>query len=1741
MSTIRHNGKRQIKVPIKLVDSDYGTMNAKSKRNNKKKNLKDNNGENKNVGNEIDEVLVENVDCQSMNGEESNLSGKATEEKESEMEAVNGCVDKNESNDSNVQMNSGNKEHEEGIQSSVVEESVEELLSNNGNHEQQGSSDNPIRRNIEEEAMNGGNKASYVNMARKYQSMVNNKLSHIPTVLNDAGNEVVIFDEEIVDEGRRKWELSPCGYFVGYKMYIQELNYHMFRMWGKYGLKKITSIRNGNYVFKFNNESGLLIENGIWIVNNKPMVVQKWDIDVDINKVEPDVLPIWVKLVNLPLEAWTTKGLSAIASRLGKPVIMDSVTTQMCNQGIGRLGYARVLIEVEAKKGLPEVIDIQYFDKENKESITKTVKVIYDWKPPMCSNCKVFGHLEEKCRLKSRKEEVEEILKGRVEVNGEEVRSKKNGGVGIQENKGPNVRSNNVLKRRNMRVVYRVVNKQKEQFAILQDEDEEISKKGPNDNWKKTIDKFVATREEPPLSVTGKWNADMVKYYKEQRSKVHDSCSMNMNYEDEIELDENDVFIDKSANAQFMTQNEVTKQNEVRKLIRNEKLSVCAVLETHMKKDKIDKVCNKVFGNWSWQHNLDMSKKGCRIIVGWNQDYVQCHLMQSTRQTMCYMVEILKSDTKFFCTFIYAANHERDRRELWNELCMYKSIIGDAEWAIMGDMNVTLNTNEHSEGMSYFTQDMREFQDCINEIEMEDLCSSGLQYTWTKNHSPSILICPGLMKKIHRSFRMANYVTDKREFGGIVKAEWEKCVKRHAMYQMVDKLKRLKPLLNKLNWKNGNLFTRVENLKEKLAATQTKIDKEPWNKKLREDEVHLLIEYLEASQDEEKLLCQKAKVEWLKEGDRNSAYFHKVLKGKLNRSKIHKVMGIDGTNYEKDQVGIQFAKHFENFLGNTLDVADMGDEDEQLFKKIDVQDADNMCIEVTNDEIKRALFDIDDNKAPGPDGFTSKNFKKSWEVIKDDFCKAIKEFFRTRKLFGEVNATLITLVPKMQTPLKVTDFRPIACCNVVYKSISKILTNRIKPVLNKLVNQNQSAFLPGRAITDNILLTQELLRGYNNSSGPKRCSLKIDIQKAYDTVSWSFLEKILHYFGFPSTMIQWIMVCISTPKFTICVNGEIFGYFKGGRGLRQGDPISPYIFSLVMEVLNLFLKDKIAKERNFKYHFGCQKLKITHLCFADDLLMLCHGDTTSVSTIKRALEKFSNVSGLHPNMGKSTMFCGSLNEEVRNQILNILPFQLGKLPVKYLGVPLMDKKIGVKDCKNLVDKVRQKLNDWKNKSLSYAGRGQLIASVLSSMQVYWGSVFQIPKTVVKEIESLFKGFLWCNGELTRGKARVAWKDVCLPKEQGGLGLKPLELSVWDAQSYDTDSWCWKTILSLRKLVESHVRFKIGNGRNIYKLSDIVDDKGWKWPEEWIGKYNFLKNKQVPKLAANPDHLMWVNGHGNMVKFNTNQVWAVVRNTGAIVQWDKLVWFSQCILRHTFILWLAIKGKLITQDKLIKWYPQKVVSCPFCSRIPDSHEHLFFQCQMVSNLWEIVKRRARIKTNANRWTDIIKDMTMIKNQNSIWCIIGKLCLAATVYVVWQERNGRIFNNDKKDNVMLSKVIFDDVRARLVTLKTKQSKAIKTTEEEWDINALNLGSRPFHPVLPNKILSLAMGGNLFDKDFSCANEGVVFISSEDETTIGLRGKMTRKCSYLGRALHSRVEWYLVYQGVGNVAKKLWSGEW
>ncbi|GKC76070.1 RNA-directed DNA polymerase, eukaryota, reverse transcriptase zinc-binding domain protein, partial [Tanacetum coccineum] len=394
-------------------------------------------------------------------------------------------------------------------------------------------------------------------------------------------------------------------------------------------------------------------------------------------------------------------------------------------------------------------------------------------------------------------------------------------------------------------------------------------------------------------------------------------------------------------------------------------------------------------------------------------------------------------------------------------------------------------------------------------------------------------------------------------------------------------------------------------------------------------------------------------------------------------------------NDKGEAVVEDFVKHFNAFWGNNHTVSPIEDSVYLFSKKLTKEEASWMIREVSDNEIKDAMFNIRDNKAPSPDGFTSTFLKKAWGVVGSDVYKAIKEFFTNGKLVGEVNATVISLVPKIPTPNKVTYYRPIVCCNVMYKCISKILTNRIKDALNKLVNKNQSAFIPDR----------------------------------------------------------WIITCISSPSFTINVNGDKCGFFKGARGLRQGDPISPYLFTLIMEVFTLMMERKIKQNPDFKYHKGCKDFIITHLCFVDDLVVKCHGDKRSVEVIKAALDEFSNSAGLLLNPSKSTIFFSNVGNSEKAKNLSVMPFSVGSLLVRYLGVPLKTKRLGVKQCKSLIDKIEKKVKDWKNRWLSFASRLQLISSVLSSIQ----------------------------GDLTNGKAKIAWSEVCKPKAVGGLDIKDLNL------------------------------------------------------------------------------------------------------------------------------------------------------------------------------------------------------------------------------------------------------------------------------------------------------------------------------------------------------------------------------
>jgi hypothetical protein len=240
---------------------------------------------------------------------------------------------------------------------------------------------------------------------------------------------------------------------------------------------------------------------------------------------------------------------------------------------------------------------------------------------------------------------------------------------------------------------------------------------------------------------------------------------------------------------------------------------------------------------------------------------------------------------------------------------------------------------------------------------------------------------------------------------------------------------------------------------------------------------------------------------------------------------------------------------------------------------------EDLMKEFTEKEISDALFQIGPLKAPGPDGFPARFFQRNWAALKSDVIRAVKRFFQDGTMPEGVNETTIVLIPKSNEACELKDFRPISLCNVVYKVVAKCIINRLRPMLQGLISHNQSAFIPGRLITDNALVAFECFHSIqrNTKIANDFCAYKLDLSKAYDRVDWCYLQGALLKMGFHHKWVKLVMECVTSVSFCIRINGELTDRFKASRGLRQGDPLSPYIFMFVAEGMTKILDRSVYR------------------------------------------------------------------------------------------------------------------------------------------------------------------------------------------------------------------------------------------------------------------------------------------------------------------------------------------------------------------------------------------------------------------------------------------------------------------------------------------------------------------------------------------------------------------------------------
>lgn len=361
----------------------------------------------------------------------------------------------------------------------------------------------------------------------------------------------------------------------------------------------------------------------------------------------------------------------------------------------------------------------------------------------------------------------------------------------------------------------------------------------------------------------------------------------------------------------------------------------------------------------------------------------------------------------------------------------------------------------------------------------------------------------------------------------------------------------------------------------------------------------------------------------------------------------------------------------------------------------------------------------------------------------------------------------------------------LGCCTVVYKIVSIIVAKRLQRVMGSIIDQAQSGFIPGRQMADNILLAAELIKGYTRKNNSPRCMIKMDLRKAYDSISWEFLFSVMSEMGFPPKFVNWIRVCVTTVTFSILVNGMPMKPFAAKKGLRQGDPISPYLFAIAMEYLSRLLHNQ-SNAKSFHYHPRSKRVNVTHLLFADDLLLFCKADIDSVQCLMRTFNRFSKASGLEANISKSNVYVSGINMQIKEQITNYLRMEEGAFPFRYLGVPLHSKKLNSRDCRPLVDKIVGKISFWTSRLLSYAGRVQLVRSVIGGMLNFWAQIFCLPKKLLKMVENICRSYIWSGKEGLTKKAAVSWKQMGLPYNKGGLNLRDMYL--WNRAAILKQLW-----------------------------------------------------------------------------------------------------------------------------------------------------------------------------------------------------------------------------------------------------------------------------------------------------------------------------------------------------------------
>ncbi|KAK2438202.1 hypothetical protein QL285_023013 [Trifolium repens] len=646
---------------------------------------------------------------------------------------------------------------------------------------------------------------------------------------------------------------------------------------------------------------------------------------------------------------------------------------------------------------------------------------------------------------------------------------------------------------------------------------------------------------------------------------------------------------------------------------------------------------------------------------------------------------------------------------------------------------------------------------------------------------------------------------------------------------------------------------------------------------------------------------------WLKEGDLNTNFFHMSASSRQQTKKIVKLVNDENrivtTQPELCEVALNY---FNNLFKANSSIHDPVLS--LIAPRITQEDNDRLVLPITKEELREALFQMHPDKAPGLDGFNPAFYQHFWDLCGDDIFAAAKEWLDRGFFPSSLNETNICLIPKCDNPTVMKDLRPISLCNVLYKMVSKVLANRLMYCLEKCVSEEQSAFIEGRSILDNALIVVEIINALKRRTRGRKgdLALKIDISKAYDRVDWGFMREGL----------------------TALIKKSVASGDLHGIQICRGAPV------------------------------------VSHLLFADDCFLLCMSTVAECNHLMSLLKTYGDASGQEIKLSKSEVFFSrNLSLLAQEDLSRMMGVRLVLGTGNYLGLPSMIGRKKKEVFAYIKDRIWKRINSWRGRALSRAGKEVMIKSVLQAIPSYIMSIYLLPEGTIKDIERMMNSFWWGGGANNNGIKWLAWDRMTHAKSQGGMGFRDLRnfnLAMIAKQGWNIMTKPYSLVAKIYK-----AGWRIGNGDSINIMSEPwlrERNDAWIPSPQAQGVYNLHvsdlmipnmkvwdKNKieslfplhianrimETPLLSVvEDDKIIWGDSiDGNYsVKSGYKVMMQIKREEASSAQhvnWLSL-WKIHAPPKAMHLLWRICRGCLPTRVRLQEKHVPCELSCPLCN-------------------------------------------------------------------------------------------------------------------------------------------------------------------------------------------------------------------